>query len=114
MSDNRNSCLIALPASPSTQFLKWDYFHWDDPTHGSVDYVNLADAQAANLVNTVDGKFKMSVDTGSLVGGLRVSSSTQRVECEADKPDDRATRRNLSGSAHRPTGKRTSWSLRTS
>lgn len=59
------------------QFLGWDYFTYADPTHGNVNYISLAAAQAENLVSTVNGQFKMSVSTGSLVNGNRVSLASQ-------------------------------------
>lgn len=39
----------------------------DDPTHGTVDYVNLADAQRLGLTKIVDNKVYMGVDTQSVV-----------------------------------------------
>jgi len=54
-------------------FQSWDFFTHADPTHGNVDYVSLADAQADNLLGLVDGQFKISVSTGALVGNNRKS-----------------------------------------
>lgn len=57
------------------QFQSWDFFTYSDPTHGDVNYVSKSDAQSQNLVGNQDGMFKMSVSTGDLVNGKRVSHS---------------------------------------
>lgn len=57
----------------ATQFESWDFFTHTDPTNGNVNYVSLAEAKSDNLLDVVDGQFKMSVSTGALVNGNRVS-----------------------------------------
>ena len=55
-------------------FDHWDFYHYEDPTHGLVDYVDAKTAWRENLVGfTEDGNAFMRVDTTPKVQDLRKS-----------------------------------------
>ncbi|CAG8958535.1 hypothetical protein HYFRA_00009850 [Hymenoscyphus fraxineus] len=51
----------------SNWFQKFEYRNGNDPTHGTVDYVDLYTAQSLGLTKIVDGRVYMGVDMQSVV-----------------------------------------------
>lgn len=58
----------------SNFFDSWDFWEWDDPTHGTVDYLSSSDAWSSGLVSINSaGNAIMAVDTTETVSTARKS-----------------------------------------
>jgi len=73
-----------LTPSSSPSPLLWsqlftDFFTNDDPTHGYVNYVSKAVAQASNLITSTASSFKMAVDSTTAVATGRGRNSIRIV-----------------------------------
>jgi hypothetical protein len=59
--------------SGNTFFDNWDFWSWDDPTHGTVHYVDAGTAWNEGLISIKDGRAIMKVDTTQHVNKGRKS-----------------------------------------
>ena len=73
-SENSSSEYKLLERAAGEDFWShWNFWSWDDPTHGTVEYLDQGAAESNNLIDVVDGKVIMRVDTTQQVSGGRKS-----------------------------------------